>query len=159
MILLKSPEPRGKELSQHRALQKSPGSACTSVLKKDAGIKTTLQVQCGQMRRNGRVLRSVCWSSSSRSLMLHTYRGLFVFMFPVCLVVLRERNKQGAVGWQSPQTRQELPMGLAGSLQWKERAVELQLLCKALQPDPAPLNRALCRSRGCPDRAAYWFTA
>lgn len=49
MILLKSLKSRGKELSQHRALQKAPGSACTSAFKKDAGIKNTLQVQRGQI--------------------------------------------------------------------------------------------------------------
>lgn len=49
VVLLKSLKSRGKELSQHRALQKVPGSACTSVFKKGAGIKNTLQVQHGQI--------------------------------------------------------------------------------------------------------------
>lgn len=39
----------GKELSQHGALQKALGTACTSVFKEDAGIKNTLQVQHGQI--------------------------------------------------------------------------------------------------------------
>lgn len=49
MILLKLLEARGKELNQHRAVLKAPGSACTSVFKKDGGVKNTLQVQHSQI--------------------------------------------------------------------------------------------------------------
>lgn len=80
--------------------------------------------------------------------MLRTYQGLFVFISPVCLVVLRKRNKQGAVGWQSLRTRWELPAGLAGSLEWKERACGVTTALQTLLPRSCPGSMGLCAEAG-----------
>lgn len=114
---MKSTGSRGKELSQHGALQTAPGAACTSVFKKDAGIKNTLQVQRGQIGVVEETIDFKTLGLKQWLLQLNATRipGAFGIYFP-CVRCFKKKEQIESSWLAEPANSAGAASGLASSL-------------------------------------------